>query len=235
MPAPRTARTRRLRHGVPALLLLLPPLATTLVCPTLPPRLLTFPGDGLRLLQATAPSPTQPCQHDWDDAPDFPGAVLNTTHPQQAAHIALHILQHLFATFSSSSIPPHWDQQALHTLRNQLDHSIHHLRRCLNDTRKLSQGRGPRNHLLALHRYFSRLQLFPGTHHHSACAWDHVHNQALLCFQHVDTLLRRSRSRDASELHQTHPAPTPGPSRRQPPRLSTAHSAPRHEPAGTRP
>ncbi|NXX87460.1 IFN protein, partial [Urocolius indicus] len=159
-------------------LLLLPPLAAALACSSLPPRLPTFPGDGLSLLQATAPSPTQPCQHDEDDAPTFPDALLNATHPQQAAHVALCILKHLFATLSSSSIPQHWDQQALHTLLNQLDHSILHLNTCLNRTGRLSQARGPRNHLLALHSYFSRLQLFPRTHQHSACAWEHVRLEA---------------------------------------------------------
>ncbi|KAK4816871.1 hypothetical protein QYF61_024513 [Mycteria americana] len=116
MPAPASPQPR-LRHGAPALLLLLTALATTLACHHLRPRDATFPWDSLQLLQAMAPSPPQPCHHQHAPFP-FPDTLLHTNHPQQAAATALRILQHLFATLSSPSTPPHWDAQARHHLLN---------------------------------------------------------------------------------------------------------------------
>ncbi|CAM9132842.1 unnamed protein product, partial [Bubo scandiacus] len=82
MAAPATPQPR-LRHGAPPLLLLLTALATALACHHLPPRHDTFPWDSLQLLQAMAPSPTQPCHP--RQAPVFPDTLLHTSHPQQAA------------------------------------------------------------------------------------------------------------------------------------------------------
>ncbi|XP_010152365.1 PREDICTED: LOW QUALITY PROTEIN: interferon-like [Eurypyga helias] len=80
MAVPNTRQTR-LRHGAPTLLLLLPALATALSCHHLRPHHATFPWDSLQLLQAMAPSPTQPCHH--PPAPLFP-----------ARHQLLTLLQH---------------------------------------------------------------------------------------------------------------------------------------------
>ncbi|KAF1443448.1 Interferon, partial [Spheniscus demersus] len=144
MAAPATPQPC-LRHGATALLLLLTALATAtaLACHHLRPRDATFPWDSLQLLQAMAPSPPQPCHH--QQAPVFPDTLLHTNHPQQAAAIALRILQHLFTTLSSPSTPHHWDAQARHDLLNNLQHYKHDLEQCLPANGTLFQGRGPRN------------------------------------------------------------------------------------------
>ncbi|NXQ93422.1 IFN protein, partial [Sagittarius serpentarius] len=187
MAATATPRTR-LPHGATALLLLLlpPALATALACHHLRPSDTAFPWDSLQLLQAMAPSPPQPCHH--QQAPFFPDTLLHTNHPQQAAATALRILQHLFATLSSPSTPHHWDAQAQRDLLNNLQHYIHHLEQCLTPNGVLLQGRGPRNLLLNVNKYFRHIQDFLHTHNHSACAWDHVRLEARICFQHMDTL-----------------------------------------------
>ncbi|NXQ83019.1 IFN protein, partial [Nyctibius grandis] len=156
-----------------------------LACPHLRPSDATFPSDSLQLLQAMAPSPTQPCHL---HPSFFPDTLLHTTHPQQAAATALHILQHLFNTLSSPSTPRHWDAQARHDLLNNLQRYRHHLERCLTDNRTVFKRQGPRNLLLNVNKYFARIHDFLRTHNHSACAWDHVRLEAVTCFQHVDTL-----------------------------------------------
>ncbi|NXK03626.1 IFN protein, partial [Herpetotheres cachinnans] len=191
MPAPATPQPR-LPHGAPALLLLLTALATALACHHLRPRDDTFPWDSLRLLQAMAPSPPQPCHH--QQAPfRFPDTLLHTTHPQQAAATALHILQHLFHTLSNASTPQHWDTTARHHLLNHLQHYIHRLERCLPPSRTLFRRQGPRNLLLNINRYFRHIQDFLHTHNHSACAWDHVRLEARACFLRLDTLIRQMK------------------------------------------
>ncbi|NXF42064.1 IFN protein, partial [Nyctibius bracteatus] len=189
MAAPATPRPC-LPHGATALLLLLTALATALACPHLRPRDATFPWHSLQLLQAMAPSPTQPCHH---QPSFFPDALLHTTYPQQAAATALRILQHLFDTLSSPNTPQHWDAQARHDLLNNLQRYKHHLEQCLPDNATLFQGRGPRNLLLKVKKYFAHIQDLLRTHNHSACAWDHVRLEALICFQHVDTLIQRMK------------------------------------------
>ncbi|NXF98667.1 IFN protein, partial [Eubucco bourcierii] len=134
---------------------------------------------------------TQPCQH--QQAPTLPGALLHNSHPQQAATIALRILQHLFAIFSSPSSPQHWDAQARDELLNNLQHHIQRFQQCLPDNRVLFQGQGPRNLLLSINKYFTSIQEFLYTHNHSACAWDHVRLQARACFQHLHNLTRTTR------------------------------------------
>uniref|UniRef100_A0A663FFF8 IFN protein n=1 Tax=Aquila chrysaetos chrysaetos TaxID=223781 RepID=A0A663FFF8_AQUCH len=186
MAAPATPQPRR-PHRAPALLLLLPALATALACHHLRPRDATFPWDSLQLLQAMAPSPPQPCHH--QQAPFFPDTLLHTNHPQQAAATALRILQHLFATLSSPSAPQHWDAQARHHLLNNLQHHIHHLEQCMLANGMFFKRQGPRNLLLNVNKYFRHIHDFLHTHNHSACAWDHVRLEAHVCFQHVDTLM----------------------------------------------
>ncbi|KAM7076796.1 interferon-like [Ciconia maguari] len=243
MAAPASPQPR-LRPGAPALLLLLTALATTLACHHLRPRDATFPWDSLQLLQAMAPSPPQPCHHQHAPFP-FPDALLHTNPPQQAAATALRILQHLFATLSSPSIPQHWDAQARHDLLNSLQHYKHDLEQCLPTDRTLFKRQGPRNLLLSIHKYFRRIQDFLHTHNHSACAWDHVRLEARICFQRVDTLLRRIKRRDAPALPQIHLRQAPIHSQRQRPHieqrqqqpglglLSTAHTSSSQEPALT--
>ncbi|NXJ03096.1 IFN protein, partial [Psophia crepitans] len=156
------------------LLLLLTALATAAACHH---RNATFPWDSLQLLQDMAPSPPHPCHH--QQPPFFPDALLRTYHPQQDADTAaLHILQHLFDTLSSPSTPRHWDAQARHQLLNNLQHHIQHLEQCLPASGTLGKRQGPRNLLLTINRYFSRIQDFLHTHNHSACAWDHVRLEA---------------------------------------------------------
>ncbi|NXW11104.1 IFN protein, partial [Fregetta grallaria] len=189
MAAPATPHAR-LPHGAPPLLLLLTALATALACHHLRPRDATFPWDSLQLLQAMAPSPPQPCHHQHAPFP-FPDTLLPTHHPQQAAATALRILQHLFATLSSPSTPHHWDAHARHGLLNNIQHYEHDLEQCLPANGTLSQGQGPRHLLLNVNKYFRRIHDFLRTHNHSACAWDHVRLEARLCFQRMDTLIRR--------------------------------------------
>uniref|UniRef100_A0A8D0FN58 IFN protein n=1 Tax=Strix occidentalis caurina TaxID=311401 RepID=A0A8D0FN58_STROC len=187
-PSPRT----RLRHGAPPPLLLLTALATALACHHLPPRHDTFPWDSLQLLQAMAPSPTQPCHP--HQAPVFPDTLLHNSHPQQAAATGLRILQHLLHTLSSPSTPQHWDAQARHQLLNSLQHHIQQLHQCLTANGTLAQGPGPRSLTLTLDKYFRDIQHFLRTHHHSACAWDHVRLQARACFQRLHNLTRTTPS-----------------------------------------
>ncbi|XP_072715384.1 interferon-like [Ciconia boyciana] len=192
MAAPASPQPR-LRHGAPALLLLLTALATTLACHHLRPRDATFPWDSLQLLQAVAPSPPQPCHHQHAPFP-FPDTLLHTNPPQQAAATALRILQHLFATLSSPSTPPHWDAQARHHLLNSLQHYKHDLEQCLPTDRMLFKRQGPRNLLLSINKYFRHIQDFLHTHNHSACAWDHVRLEARVCFQRLHNLTRAMRN-----------------------------------------
>ncbi|NXG54053.1 IFN protein, partial [Psilopogon haemacephalus] len=119
--------------------------------------------------------------------------LLHNSHPQQAATIALRILQHLFAIFSSPSSPQHWDAQARDELLNNLQHHIQRFRQCLPANGLLLQGHGPRNLLLSINKYFTTIQEFLHTHNHSACAWDHVRLQARACFQHLHDLARTTR------------------------------------------
>ncbi|XP_074711800.1 interferon-like [Strix uralensis] len=240
MAAPATPQTR-LRHGAPPLLLLLTALATALACHHLPPRHDTFPWDSLQLLQAMAPSPTQPCHP--HQAPVFPDTLLHTSHPQQAATTVLRILQHLLHTLSSPSTPQHWDAQAQHQLLNSLQHHIHHLEQCVPANRMFFKRQGPRNLLLTLDKYFRDIQHFLRTHHHSACAWDHVRLQARACFQQVDTLFQQMKSQAVPALRQTHLLQMPMPRQHRQPQieqreqqpglglLSTAHTSSRLETA----
>ncbi|KAM6392042.1 interferon-like [Rhynochetos jubatus] len=187
MAAPNTQQPC-LRHGAPALLLLLPALATALACHHLRPHHATFPWDSLQLLQTMAPSPTQPCHH--PQAPFFPDTLRHTGHPQQAAATTLRILQHLFDIISSTSTPDHWDAQARHQLLSLLQHHIQQLQQCLTANSTLFRGAGPRSLVLSINKYFRDIQDFLRTHNHSACAWDHVRLQARLCFQHLHNLTR---------------------------------------------
>ncbi|XP_050768896.1 interferon-like [Gymnogyps californianus] len=191
MAAPATPQ-HRLTHAAPALLLLLPALATALACHHLRTRDATFPWDSLQLLQAVAPSPTQPCHH--QHAPFFPDTLLHTSHPQQAAAAALHILQHLFDTLSSPSTPQHWDDQARHHLLNNLQHHIQQLQQCLTANGTLFQAQGPRNLMLSITKYFRHIHDFLHAHNHSACAWEHVRLEARACFQRLHNLTRTTRS-----------------------------------------
>ncbi|XP_065511721.1 interferon-like [Caloenas nicobarica] len=242
MAAPDTPRPR-LPHGAPALLLLLTALATATACHHLRPRHATFPWDSLQLLQAMAPSPTQPCHR--QHAPSFPDTLLNTPRSQQPA-AALAILQHLLQILSSNNIPQHWHHQPRDHLLNSLHHFIHHLEHCLTHNRTLFRRHGPRNLLLTIHKYFGDIQDFLRTHSYSACAWDHVRLQAHACFQLMDELMGQMKSRTAPALHQTRLRPTPIPSQHQrlqteqrPQQpglgwLSAAPTAPRQEPTATR-
>ncbi|XP_033917684.1 interferon-like [Melopsittacus undulatus] len=192
MPAPATPHTR-LGLGAPPLLLLLTALATGLACHHQPAHDATFPWRSLQLLQAMAPSPTQPCHH--QQPPLFPDTLLHSTHPQQAAAAtALRILQHLFNTLSSPSTPQHWHNHPRQQLLNGLQHRIQRLQHCLPHNATLFPGQGPRNPLLTINKYFRHIHHFLRAHNHSACAWDHVRLEARLCFQHVHNLTRTART-----------------------------------------
>ncbi|NXX55109.1 IFN protein, partial [Scopus umbretta] len=192
MPAPATPQPC-LRHGAPALLLLFTALATALACHPLRPRGATFLWDSLQLLQAMAPSPTQPCHHQHAPFP-FPDALLHTSHPQQAAATALHILEHLFNTLSGPSTPQHWDdQERRHHLLNNLQHYKEDLEQCLPANRILFKRQGPRNLLLSINKYFRNIRDFLHTPNHSACAWEHVRLEARACFQRLHNLTRTTR------------------------------------------
>ncbi|XP_042649901.1 interferon-like [Tyto alba] len=242
MPAP-AAPQPRLRPAAPALLLLLPPLATALACHHLRPRHATFPWDSLQLLQAVAPSPPQPCHH--PHPPAFPDTLLHTHRPQQAAHTALRILQHLFHTLSSPSTPQHWDHDARHRLLNNLQHHIHRLEQCLAGSATLDQAQGPRDLPLTISKHFSDIQHFLRTHNHSACAWDRVRLQARAWFLQVGTLIRQMTSQDAPAPHPAHLHQRSSPTQRWQPRieqrrqqpglglLSTAHTSASQQPAPT--
>ncbi|NXA95707.1 IFN protein, partial [Melanocharis versteri] len=172
------------RHSTLALLLLIVALATGLPCHHLRTH---DPGDAFQLLQNMVPRTTQPC--DLQKPPFFPDTLLrNNLHPHQAAAIALRILQHLFHTLSTNSTHQHWPTQPRNDLLNKLQQHIHHLEQCLPDNATLL--RGPRNPLLTVNKYFRDIHLFLHAHNHSACAWDHVRREALVCFHNVDRLIR---------------------------------------------
>ncbi|KAM4640224.1 interferon-like [Amazona ochrocephala] len=191
MPAPATSQPHRARRA-PVLLLLLTALATGLACHHRPARDATFPWRSLQLLQAMAPSPTPPCQH--QHAPLFPDTLPHITHPRQAAATALRILQHLFNTLSSHTTPQHWHNDARHQLLNSLSHYIHHLEHCLSGNVRRIRSLGPHNLLLKINKYIHNIQDFLRTHNHSACAWDHVRLEAHTLVQRLDTLFRQMRS-----------------------------------------
>ncbi|NXY56975.1 IFN protein, partial [Callaeas wilsoni] len=176
-----------LRHSTLALLLLVMALATGLPCHHLRTH---NPGDALQLLQDMAPSHAQPCH--LQQPPSFPDTLLhNNLQPQQAAATALRSLQHLSHTLSPNIARQHWHTQARNDLLNKLQHYIHHLEQCLPDNATLFKG--PRNPLLTINKYFRDIHLFLHAHNHSACAWDRVRLEALVCFQHVDRLIRRMK------------------------------------------
>ncbi|NXG62651.1 IFN protein, partial [Hemiprocne comata] len=190
MAAPATPQAR-LHHAAATLLLLLTPLATATTCHHLWPRDHTFSWDNLQLLQAMAPSPPQPCHH--QPPTPFPDPLLHTNNPRHAAAAALRILQHLLDILSSPSTPQHWDTKARHELLNNLEHYIHQLHQCLTPRATLFQGQGPRNLLLNINKYFTRIQDFLHTHNHSACAWHRVLLEAQASFQHLHNLTRTTR------------------------------------------
>ncbi|NXV55968.1 IFN protein, partial [Molothrus ater] len=175
-------------HSTLALLLLLiVALATGLPCHHLRTHDL---GNALQHLQDMAPRMTLSCN--LQKQPFFPASLLHhNLQPHQAAATARHILQHLFHTLSSDSTRQHWPGQARNHLLNNLQHHIHHLEQCLPDN--ATPFKGPRNPLLAINKYFRDIHLFLHAHNHSACAWDHVRIEALVCFQHVDRLIRRMK------------------------------------------
>ncbi|NXQ32105.1 IFN protein, partial [Alaudala cheleensis] len=177
-----------LGHSTLALLLLIVACATGLPCRHLR---IHDPADALQLLQDMAPSHTQPCH--LQEPPFFNDTLLhNNLRPQQAAAIALRILQRLFHTLSNNSSRQHWPTQPRNNLLNKLQHHLHHLEQCIpNNTAGLFKG--PRNPLLAINKYFGRIHLFLDAHNHSACAWDHVRIEARVCFQHVDRLIRQMK------------------------------------------
>ncbi|NXS84866.1 IFN protein, partial [Erpornis zantholeuca] len=173
-----------LQHSTLALLLLLTALTTALACHHLRTHDL---GDALQLLQDAAPSHAQTCH--LQEPPSFPDTLLrNNLHPHQAAATALRILQHLFHTLSTNRTRQHWHGHARNDLLNKLQHYIHHLEQCLPDSATLFKG--PRNPLLTINKYFRDIHLFLYAHNHSACAWNHVRLEALVCFQYVDRLIR---------------------------------------------
>ncbi|NXW55675.1 IFN protein, partial [Eurystomus gularis] len=174
-------------HGARTLLLLLTALATALACQHLRPRDAIW--DSIQLLRDMAPTPAQPCHHHQVTF-RFLDTLLTNSHPQQAGVTALRMLQHLFAIFSSSSIPQQWDTQLRHQLLNNLHHYIHHLEQCLPANELLFQRQGPRNLLLATNTYFADIQGFLRTHNHSTCAWDRVLLQAGACLRRVATLIK---------------------------------------------
>ncbi|NWW71107.1 IFN protein, partial [Climacteris rufus] len=174
-------------HSTLAQLLFLMTLATGLPCHHLRTH---DPGEAIQLLQDMAPSTTQLCH--LHQPPFFPDTLLHTKlHPHQAAATALRILQHLFHTLSTSSNSQLWDTKARDDLLNKLQLYMHRLEQCLPDNATLF--RGPRNPLLTINKYFRDIHLFLRAHNHSACAWDHVRLEALVCFQHVDRLIRRMK------------------------------------------
>ncbi|NXW80130.1 IFN protein, partial [Hirundo rustica] len=171
-------------HSTLALLLLIMALATGLPCHQLRTH---DPGDALQLLRDMAPSHTQPCH--LQEPPFFPHTLLhNNLEPQPAAATVLLILQYLFRTLSTNSTRQQWATQARNHLLYKLQHHIHHLEQCLPDSATLFKG--PRNPLLTINKYFRDIHLFLRAHNHSACAWDHVRLEALVCFQHVDKLIQ---------------------------------------------
>ncbi|NXP56861.1 IFN protein, partial [Heliornis fulica] len=163
---------------------------TTFGCHHLRPRDATFPWDSLRLLQAMAPKPPEPCHQQQE--PFFPHTRLHTnhTHRDAATATALHILDRLFDILSSPSTPQHWHAQARRHLLNTLQHYSHHLEQCLTDNGTLLKAPALRNLRLSIDDYFSRIQDFLHTHNHSACAWDQVRREAQACFKYLDTLIR---------------------------------------------
>ncbi|NXP67182.1 IFN protein, partial [Chloropsis cyanopogon] len=172
-------------HSTLALLLLIVALATGIPCHHLR---IHDPGDAIQLLQDMAPRMTEPSN--LQERPFFPDTLLhNNLSPQQAAATALRILQHLFHTLSRSGSSQHWPSQPRNHLLNKLQHHIHHLEQCLPDKALLSKG--PRNPLLTINKYFRDIHRFLHAHNDSADAWDHIRFQALVCFQHVDRLIRR--------------------------------------------
>ncbi|KAL9820921.1 interferon-like [Geothlypis trichas] len=178
-------------HSTLALLLLIVALATGLPCYHLR---IHDPGNALQHLQDMAPRTTLSCN--LQKRPFFPATLLhNNLQPHQAAATALRILQHLFHTLSSNSTRQHWPSQPRNHLLNKLQHHIHHLEQCLPDN--ATPFKGPRNPLLAINKYFRDIHLFLHAHNHSACAWDHVRLEALVCFQHVDRLIRRMKHQAA--------------------------------------
>ncbi|NXN12940.1 IFN protein, partial [Indicator maculatus] len=180
-----------LQHGNLVLLILLTALATTCACHHPRPLDTTFPWDSLQLLQTMAPSPTQPCQH--QQVHTLSNTLLHKSHPQQAATIALRILQHLFAIFSSPGTPQHWDARAQHELLNNLHHHIHHLEQCLPANGMLSKSKTLRNLWLSIDKYFRRIQDFLHTHNYSTCAWDYIRLHAHVCLQYMGTLIRQMK------------------------------------------
>ncbi|XP_039574852.1 interferon-like [Passer montanus] len=194
----------RLWNRTMALLLLIVALATGLPCRHLRTH---DPGDALQLLRDMAPSMTEPCN--LQKAPFFPDTLLhNSLQPHQAAATALHILQHLFRVLSGSSSSQPWPSQPRNQLLNKLQHHIHHLEQCLPDNTR--PFKAPRNPLLAISKYFRDIHLFLQAHNHSACAWDHVRLEALVCFQHVDRFTRRMKHQAA--LDPTKPTDSKRPS-----------------------
>ncbi|NXK56379.1 IFN protein, partial [Chauna torquata] len=185
---PRTPRT----HGALALLLLLTPLATAFSCNPLRLQDTTFPWDSLQLLRTMAPSPQQPCPHLHTLLP-FPDTLLNTNDTHQAAATALHILQHLFSTLSSPSVPAQWLGHARHDLLNRIQHFIHHLQQCFAANGRLVQRRGPRNLHLNINKYFRRIRHFLQNNNYSPCAWDHVRLEAHACFRRMDALIQQMK------------------------------------------
>ncbi|XP_063278089.1 interferon-like [Prinia subflava] len=188
-----------------ALLLFIMTLATGLPCHHLRTH---DPGDAIQLLQDMAPRRTQPCH--LQEPPFFPDTLLhNNLHPHQAAAAALRILRQLFHTLSNNSTRQHWPTQARKDLLNKLQHHIHHLEQCLPDSATLFKG--PRNPRLTINKYFRKIHRFLHAHNHSACAWDHVRLEAVVCFQHVDRLIRRMKHQAALDptkpTDSKHPSP----------------------------
>ncbi|XP_064591215.1 interferon-like [Zonotrichia leucophrys gambelii] len=204
MAAPGCSQPHR-RHSTLALLLLILALATGLPCHHLRTH---DPGNALQHLQDMAPRTTLSCN--LQKRPFFPASLLhNNLQPHQAAATALRILQHLFHTLSSNSTRQHWPSHARNHLLNKLQHHIHHLEQCLPDN--AAPFKGPRNPLLAINKYFRDIHLFLHAHNHSACAWDHVRLEALVCFQHVDRLIRQMKHQAALDptkpTDSKHPSP----------------------------
>ncbi|XP_009473287.1 PREDICTED: interferon type B-like, partial [Nipponia nippon] len=82
-------------------------------------------------------------------------------------------------------------------LLNNLHHYKEDLEQCVPANRMLFKRQGPRNLGLSIDKYFRHIHDFLHTHNHSACAWDHVRLEAHICFQRLDTLIWRMKSRDA--------------------------------------
>ncbi|NWI98099.1 IFN protein, partial [Pitta sordida] len=136
----------------------------------------TLSWDGLQLLHDMAPTPLQTCDY-LQQPPFFPDTLRHTNlNTQQAAATALCILQHLLHTLSSNTTSQPWHTQPRHDLLNQLQHYIHHLRKCLPHHAGLFKG--PRNPILTINKYFRDIHRFLRAHNHSACAWDHVRLEA---------------------------------------------------------